>query len=231
MPYSCLIIDDEPPAIRILERFLLDAPELQVLGTYTNARDAMAAIRQAPPDLVFLDIHLPDLSGIALLKALPNPPLVIFTTAYPNYALEGFDLQAIDYLLKPFSPERFLRAVNRALDHLTLHQRPPEPSQQYLTFRADRRIHRIPTQEIRYLQAYGDYVRIATTQGKHTPKITLAELEQQLPTSQFIRIHRAYLVNLAAVNYLEGNALYLGTEALPVSKHLRSAVIKALGLE
>jgi DNA-binding LytR/AlgR family response regulator len=233
MTCSCLIIDDEPPAIRVLEKYIERAPQLRLAASFHDAISAAAFLRTQPVELLFLDIHLPELSGISFLRTLTDPPPVIFTTAYPQYAVEGFELQAIDYLVKPISFERFLRAVNRFLELQEQRQRlrqPPSPSAPPapLLIRADRRLHRLDPDDIRYLQAYGDYVKIVTRQGNITPKAKLQDLEAQLPPAKFIRIHRSYIISLTAVTYIEGNHVHLTDENLPIGQSYREELMERM---
>ena len=221
----CLIVDDEPPARRILERYLASFPDLELVDSCGDAFSAMAVIQEEEVDLLLLDINMPELSGISLVKALPHPPLVIFTTAYPEYAVEGFDLEAVDYLVKPISLERFARAIQR------VHTRLPDKTDNngFLSVRADKRLYRIPWEDIRYLQAYGDYVRIFTTTDNLMTKARLTNLEEQLPAEQFIRIHRSYIVALSAIAFIEGNLVQIGDVRLPVGASHREVLLSRWG--
>lgn len=229
MKISCIIVDDEPLAIRVVEKYVAELPFLSLQGQFDSPITAMRFLQQQPVDLIFLDIHMPELSGINLVKALSQPPLVIFTTAFPDYAVAGFELDAVDYLVKPFSKERFLKAVQKA--GLLLEKKPgPEPasSPTHLTLKADRKIYRLPLDDIQYCQAYGDYVKIITTDKQLLPKITLAKLMEQLPSSRFIRVHRSYVIAWDKVEYLEGNQLKIEELLIPVGQQYREQVLKRL---
>lgn len=227
MQISCYIIDDEPPAIRVLEHYIRQSPQLELIGSSTDAILGMQAVQEQGPQLLFLDINMPKLSGISLLKALSHPPAVVFTTAYPEYALEGFELEAVDYLLKPISFERFLKAVNKAQRQIAV-QETPDETPSFLLFQAGRKLYRLPLEDIVYLQAYGDYVKIRTGKQLYLPKTTLAQIEEQLPARMFFRLHRSYIISLPRVEYLEGNFVVIGKEKIPVGRSYREGLLKRL---
>jgi DNA-binding LytR/AlgR family response regulator len=231
MPLKCIAIDDERPALMVLEKFIGQTPELEWVASFQKPLEGLQFLRSNAVDLLFLDINMPDLSGIGLVQSLPEKVPVIFTTAYPEYAVEGFELQAVDYLLKPFSFERFLKAVNRAIS-LTDRIEKVEPSlQNTLIIRADRKIHRLLQKDILYLEAFGDYVKVHTQQDCLLPKERLSHLEEKLDPHLFFRIHRTFIVNLNAINYLEGNSLVIKETRIPVSKSYRKALLEKIGLE
>lgn len=226
MPLTCFIIDDEPPAIRVLEHYIQQTPQLHLLGTSTDAIEGMQALQEQNPQLLFLDINMPRLSGIGLLKALSHPPAVVFTTAYPEYALEGFELEAIDYLLKPIAFERFLKAVNKAQRLIAAPE--PQGNPSFLLLQADRKLYRIPLKEVLYLEAYGDYVKVHTEKKLYVPKTTLNQLEAELPAAGFLRVHRSYLIALSRMQYLEGNFVVIGEAKVPVGRSYREELLKRL---
>ena len=227
MTLSCYIIDDEPPAIKVLEHYIRQTPQLELLGSATDSIQGMQAIQDKSPQLLFLDINMPKLSGISLLRALPHPPAVIFSTAYTEYALEGFELEAVDYLLKPISFERFLKAVNKA-QRFIVAQEAPEEAPSFLLLQADRKLYRVPMKEIIYLEAYGDYVKVHTEKKLYVPKTTLNQLEEKLPNHTFMRIHRSYLVALPRIQYLEGNFVVARDEKIPVGRSFREELVRRL---
>lgn len=229
MNINCIIIDDEPLAIRILEKYVADVPYLSLQASFDSPIAAMRFLQQQPVDLIFLDINMPELSGINLVKALSHPPLVLFTTAFSDYAVEGFELDAVDYLVKPFSKERFLKAVQKAglfLEKKT-HQ---DQSLTHLTLKADRKIYRVALDEIHYCQAYGDYVKVITADKQFLPKTTLAKLMEQLPPAEFLRVHRSYVIAWDKVAYMEGNQLKIDDLLVPVGQQYRSQVLSRLKL-
>jgi DNA-binding LytR/AlgR family response regulator len=224
----CIAVDDEPLSLRVIEKYVADLPQLQLLATCANAFEAMEALRRSPVDLLFLDINMPKLSGVSLLRSLERQPLVIFTTAYPEFAVEGFELEAVDYLLKPFSLERFIKAVNRATDRLaaaaTETHRP-----EFLLVKSDKKLYKVDFQDIIYLEAYGDYVKIFTKEKMLLTKERLSVVEQQLLPEQFARIHRSYIIALSAIDFIEGNQVKIGKEKLPVSENLKEVLLEKLG--
>lgn len=225
----CIAVDDEPLSLRVIEKYTADLPHLQLLATCSNAFEAMDALRQHPVDLIFLDINMPKLSGISLLRSLERQPLVVFTTAYPEFAVEGFELEAVDYLLKPFSLERFIKAVNRVAERLAtaVPEAPPHPG--FLLVKADKKLYKVDFQTIEYLEAYGDYVKVFTRERMLLTKERLAVIEQQLPPAQFCRIHRSYVIALAAIEFIEGNMVKIGKEKLPISESLKEELLAKLG--
>jgi DNA-binding LytR/AlgR family response regulator len=224
--YRCLILEDEPPAARILLRYLQDYPEWTCMGVHHSPRTAMAVLEAEAPDLLFLDIHLPDISGLNVLRQLRQPPIVVFTTAYPQYAVEGFELAALDYLLKPISPERFQKAMERALERLEQERILEKTGQDtgFLSIRADRKVHRLPFQRILFLQALDDYVKITSTEGTLLPKVTLSQLEKELPDQLFLRIHRSYIVNLKFLQSYDQQEVRIADRKLPIGKSFREQV-------
>lgn len=224
---NCIIIDDEPLAIKVIEKYLDYVPDFQCLDTFTAPLAGLVFLQKNEVDLVFLDINMPDLSGLNLLKLLKNTPMVIFTTAYAEYAVESYEYEVLDYLLKPFGLDRFLQAIERAR---LKKQQQPEPIEEVLLVRADRKIYRVNFERILFLEAYGDYVKIHTDEKVLVPKISLHQLENELPTEHFIRTHRAFIVNKEKVEFLEGNLLGIGEHQVPVSRSLKNEVLTALGL-
>jgi len=221
---TCLVIDDEPLAIKILEKYLQDQPDWALVNTFTDPMAGLHFLRKQAVDLLFLDINMPELTGLNLLRTLPDPPLTILTTAYPEYAVESYEFEVVDYLLKPFSLPRFLQALQKAESRI---QSAPTP-EQFLSVRADRKLHRLPYADIYMLQAFGDYVKINTREGILVPKATLSELEERLPVPPFMRVHRAWIVNRHYVDYLEGNQVMVQQTAVPVSKAYREEVVRWL---
>ncbi|MEZ4989751.1 MAG: LytTR family DNA-binding domain-containing protein [Saprospiraceae bacterium] len=224
-----VIIDDEPLAIRVLEKYTRANPLLQWQASFTDPLEAFAYIREHEVDLLLLDINMPELSGLALARSLTHPPMVIFTTAYPEFAVEGFEVEAVDYLVKPISPERFLKAIEKAHRYLMMSAATvEEPAAQHLLVKADRKIYRIPMNELLYFQAYGDYVKIVCRDKQLTPKEKLSHFEQVLPQPRFLRVHRSYIIALDKIEYMEGNMLRIGEQFIPVAQAQREALINFL---
>jgi DNA-binding LytR/AlgR family response regulator len=215
-----LIVDDEPLALDILEDFISKVPFMELAGRCENALDAAAMLNKDNINLLFLDIKMPDITGIQLLKSLKNPPVIIFTTAYSDYALEGYSLDVLDYLLKPISFERFLKAANKANDYLAQQAptAPNEPEADYIFVKTDYKIIKINFSDILFLEGLKDYIKIYTVNTK--PILTLQSLkhfEAKLPTSKFIRIHRSYIISLQKIGSITKNRVVIGDKYLPIS--------------
>jgi DNA-binding LytR/AlgR family response regulator len=218
---KCLLVDDEPPALRVLEKYVAEVDQLHHVGSCTNAFKAMEYLHQENIDLMFLDIKMPKLSGLSFLKTLPNPPKVIFTTAFKEYALDAFDLDAIDYLLKPFSFERFIKAVNKLI---FLEIPDPENSRNYnhlpfLYFRSERKMVKVFLEEILFIESLKDYVKIhRENSGPLIVKQTISSLENMLPRNIFKRIHRSYIVSLKKVTAYTSKDVEIGKIELPIGR-------------
>ena len=208
---TCLIIDDEPIARDILRTYISDTPRLTLSGECESAVNALSCLKERNVDLIFLDINMPKLSGISFLKSLSAPPKVILTTAYSEYALEGYELDVVDYLLKPFSFERFLKAVNKV----------PEPSdndESYVVIKADGKTYRIDEDDILFAESQGDYITLHTTRERYTFNQTLTSFTDQLSASRFLRVHRSYLVSLQQIDYVEGNMIHIKGRDIPLGQ-------------
>lgn len=229
MTIRCIAVDDEPLSLRIIVKYVAQLPRLQLVATCNNAFEAMEILRREPVDLMFLDINMPKLSGISLLKTLDRQPQVIFTTAYPQYAVEGFELEATDYLLKPFSFERFVKAVNRVAERLPIPREQGGAPPEHLLLRADKKLYKINFTDILYLEAFGDYVKVYTREKMLLTKERLGTLEQSLPETLFQRIHRSYIIAIHKIDYVEGNLVKIGGERLPVSQSFKDALMEKLG--
>jgi Response regulator of the LytR/AlgR family len=230
---QCLIVDDEPPAREILRRYIEQVPTLRLEGECGNAIEAFTLLQQKQFDLVFLDIRMPQLNGNDLLKALKNPPKVIFTTAYPEYALEGFELDAIDYLLKPVTFERFLKSVQKAY-HLAAVKTPEaiEPeikSDPFFYFRVDRKMVKVMLHDINYIESMKDYVKIFTKNGIIITKQSITSVEAMLPEKYFVRTHRSYIVSLDKIKSFTNELIEVGNTEVPIGKLFRNGVMKVLG--
>jgi DNA-binding LytR/AlgR family response regulator len=224
-----MAVDDEPLSLRIIEKYVAQLPRLQLVATCNDAFEAMEVLRKEPVDLMFLDINMPKLSGISLLKTLDRQPQVIFTTAYPQYAVEGFELEATDYLLKPFSFERFVKAVNRATERIPAVRDQASVTPEYLLIRADKKLYKIDCADLLYLEAFGDYVKVYTREKMLLTKERLGTLEQNLPPKLFQRIHRSYVIAIQKIDYVEGNSVNIGGSKLPVSLSFKDALLEKLG--
>jgi len=205
-----LIVDDEPLARAVIKAYLKSFPNLELVGECSDGFEGAKVIADTNPDLLFLDIQMPKINGFELLEILPNPPAVIFTTAFDEYALKAFEVHALDYLLKPFSAERFAQAIERWLSIAT-ESRPQlpivnylQPDEQYrVVIKDGSEIKIIATTDIHYIESYDDYVKIHTVSGTHLKKKTMAHFEQSLPSQQFIRIHRSFILNIQQLTRIE----------------------------
>lgn len=228
MKYNCLIVDDEPLARRIIARYLSDFDQMNIVGQCGDAFEAISILQNERVDLLFLDINMPKLSGINFLKSLKQPPLVIFTTAYAEYAVEGFELEAVDYLLKPIALERFTKAILKAIQQLQLENKTLSQTNfsETIIIKADKKIYKVKQDDILYLEAYGDYVKIFTKNSRLIPKAKLSELFQELNPNYFVQSHRSFIINTQYISYIEGNQAKVGEVLLPISQGYKSQVLE-----
>lgn len=221
MTCKCLIVDDEPPAVKVIEKYVGMAEGLQLAGSCYNAFEAMKILKTEAVDLIFLDVQMPKLLGTGFLKTLSNPPKVIFTTAYKEYATEAFDLDAVDYLLKPVSLERFLKAVNKLTNQVVV---PSEkivvPEQNgFLYFRAQRKMIKVFLDDILYIESVKDYIKIYRRQDKPLlVKQAITTLEAMLPLSSFVRIHRSYIVSIDKITAFTAQDVEIDKVEIPVGR-------------
>ncbi len=224
MIINCIIIEDEPAACELLERYLANCPGLHLGGSFPDAFAAQEWMENHTPDLIFLDINLPGMSGVSFLRSLVHPPLVIFTTAYPEYAVDGFDLEVVDFLLKPFSFERFCKAVNKARERLNPKVAPAISRK--ISVKADRRIYQIDPDDILFIEACGDYVTLVCSDKKLTVHGTLKSWEDRLIGLPFQKIHRSAIVNLSRIEHIEGNLVKTGNHKLAVSEQYKEQLLE-----
>jgi DNA-binding LytR/AlgR family response regulator len=231
----CLIVDDEPMAREVISRYIKQLPMLQLVGECGNAMEAMNVLQHQAVDLLFLDIHMPQLNGTDLLRILKNPPRTIFTTAHPEYALQGYELDAIDYLLKPIQFDRFLKAVQKALQMQLVtasdvQPKPAEASQQdaFIYFRADRKMVKVFLKDILYIESMKDYVKVFTTHGVIITKQSISSLEELLPERSFIRTHRSFIVSLQQIKSFTNELIEIEKAEVPIGKLYRNTVLKVL---
>ncbi|RDB03868.1 LytR/AlgR family response regulator transcription factor [Runella aurantiaca] len=230
---NCLIVDDEPIAREIIKAYCGHLPMLHIAAAVGNALEAKTILQSQRIDILFLDINMPVLNGIAFLKTLRNQPQVIFTTAYKEYAVDAFDLAAIDYLLKPFSLERFIVAVDKALERLIL----PEQvgmengkTENYLFLKFDGKIYKIMHDELLFAEAQGNYIKIVTIQNTLLPSMTFSGFEELLPKSLFLRVHRSFIINKARITHIEGNRVFIQNHEIPIGSSYREDFLKSLGI-
>lgn len=210
---NCIIIEDQLPAQRILKKYIEDAKSLSLVGTFSDAIEALETIKPQQVDVIFLDIHLPKLSGIDFLKSLSNPPKVILTTAFPDYALESYELNVVDYLLKPFSFPRFIQAITKAsqmLESNTNNDSTNEPNQKREIFiKSGYELVRLKIDDIIFIKSDADYVEIYTENKKLLSSDSLTEWIMRLDTDKFARVHKSYIININKIEKISGNRIYL----------------------
>jgi DNA-binding LytR/AlgR family response regulator len=222
MKLKAIAIDDEPLALRLVSDYISKTPFLELAGTFDNPLDAIEFLGNHQVDVIFVDIQMPDLTGIEFARTLENAPKIIFTTAYEKYALEGFKLNAIDYLLKPFSYEEFLKAAQKARKQSELEAGALpsiEANNQFLFLKSEYKIRRISFNDILYIEGMKDYIKVYTT-SDDKPVLSLnsmKSLEQKLPESKFMRVHRSFIVNLERIDTIERNRIIFGKVYIPVS--------------
>lgn len=226
---TCLIIEDEAPAQRILQRYVADTPGLELAGIVNNALSGMEVLESTTIDLLFLDINLPKLTGIELLRTLRHPPQVILTTAYPEYALEAYELNVVDYLLKPFTFARFLQAYRKCVPPLANTGARTTALPDHFFVRADKVIHRVAINDLIYCQAEGDFVRLVLRQKQLLSGETLSHYETLLAPFDVVRIHRSFLLRLTALEKLEGNRVHTERGAIPIGRSHRAELLTRLG--
>ena len=225
---TCIIIEDEPLAARVLSQYIADVPFLQLEATFKDAILATDHLRQHPVDLMFLDIHLPKLKGMAFLKTLSHPPAVIITTAYHQYAVEGFNLNVTDYLLKPFDFERFLVAVNKvkAARVEKEHVAGKQEVKDFIFLNVQKKKVKILFSDIVYVESQREYIKIVTTKGEFTSKMTTNEMEALLPANSFIRVHRSFIVSINRIESYTADTVQVNGIPLPIGRGYRDAIEK-----
>lgn len=229
MKIRCLIVDDEPLAQRVIEKYADELSFLEVVGKCNLALDAIGMLKDLDVDLIFLDINMPKLNGLDFLRTLKNPPLVIITTAYAEFAIQGYELNVVDYLMKPFSFERFLKAIQKVQEVMYSRSAPasiPAPAveaqeENYIFIKSSKKTYRVNLDEILYIEALGDYVKIYTTERMIVSYQSLKNIEHQLPLKYFPRIHKSYIVSLAKVELIEGNQVKIRDQYIPIGTNFR----------
>lgn len=225
MVLKCIAIDDEPPALELMRAYIEKTPELQLLQTFDDALSGGEFLRANAVDLLFVDINMPDITGLDLVRSLKERPMIIFTTAYKKFAHEGFELDAVDYLLKPISPDRFNRAVSKAVEYFSYKNRSGSGAQENLFVYSEYRMIKIPLQQIEYIESLEDYIKIHLVEAK--PVMTLMTMKNvldKLPAGKFKRIHRSYIVSVDKVTSVQNRRARLQSTELPISDSYSSFV-------
>jgi DNA-binding LytR/AlgR family response regulator len=212
-----IAIDDEPPALKVIEVFCSQAGFIELAKSFTKPQDALKYLHKFPADLIFLDIRMPSVTGLELCSKLPQEAMVIFTTAYSEYAVEGFNLNAVDYLLKPFTYERFLQAATKAQDFYRFFHHHETVMKQYLFVRADYSLVKIMLDEILYIEGLDDYLKIHLDRKKTVvARMTMKAMVEKLPAESFIRIHRSYIVPLGKIERVRNRVIRIGNDEIPL---------------
>lgn len=234
---NVIIVDDEPLALDVLETYIEKIPDLNIVSKCSNALEANAALKEHQVDLMFLDIQMPQLTGVDFLRTLAKPPKVIFTTAYANYAVEGFELNAVDYLLKPISFDRFIKAVNKAQEQINLEGNESSTSaivsgndeQDFIFVKADKKLIKVNYEDIVYIEGLKDYVIIRQMNSRIITLQTMKSLEAKLPDTIFKRIHRSYIVNIKKIKAIQGNMVEVieknQPKHIPIGKNYRDELL------
>ena len=237
---NCIIVDDEPLAQRVIEKFLEDLPNFKVVAKCNNAFEAMDAINNQGVDMMFLDINMPKLTGLSFLKSLKNPPLVIITTAYSEYAIEGYELDVVDYLKKPFSFERFFKAIQKVQERLKKRDIPlaasnalPDESpieiysdlstSNFIFVKANKKNYRVDIDDIYFIEALGDYIKIHTSNQVLVTYQSMKKIESVLPSTIFVRIHKSFIVSVNKIKSVEGNMVEVKNEKISIGNSYKQA--------
>jgi len=237
MKIRCVIIDDEPIARDIIRDYILKINELEIIAEFNKPTEAIAFLNENRTDLLFLDISMPEIDGIHFAKSLSNPPAIIFTTAYREFAANGFELQAVDYLVKPIPFDRFLKAVNH---YLKLHSKSVEmttseiqekPEDEFIILKDSKKMHKVYLSDIKYIESDGDYIRFYLQNRKIMVRGSLTSMEVTLPTALFLRIHNSYIINLKKVNAVTLYSVEIEGTELPISRSHKEKVLKILNIK
>lgn len=235
---NCLVIDDEPPARDVLKKYIAEVELLHLAGECSNAVETLSFLQNNQVELLFLDIKMPHILGTSFLRTLKNPPKVIFTTAYRKYALEGFDLNAVDFLLKPISFERFLQAVNKimqldirvSINSSMAAETLPDQSHPFLYFRSDRKMVKVFLEDILFIESLKDYIKVVTVNKVIVSKQSISSLEEMLPKDSFIRAHRSYIIAMNKIDSYNTESIQIGKKEIPIGRLFKHDVNRKLNL-
>jgi len=222
---NCIVVDDEPIALSGMSDFVRKTPFLKLIASCKNALEAVQAITENQVDLIFLDINMPMLSGLEMIQTIDRPPMVIFATAYPDYALKGFELNAVDYLLKPISYSKFLKASQKAYKTFHLTQQPESPNnEEYIYIKVDKKLIKVKINDITYIEALKDYIQIHTKEHSYITYLSLNKIIEHLPDSNFAQVHKSYIIATDAVEAIDGSFLEIGKKAIPIGRAFKEKV-------
>lgn len=226
----CLIVDDEPLVREILGQYVSQSDELQLVGTCKNANEVVELLQKESVDVLFLDIQMPGISGMALMKSLENPPLVVFTTAYDQYAVEGYEVSAVDYLLKPISPDRFKKAVEKVREMIQ-YKKSSSRDLNYMFIRADYQDIKVMFDDILYVEGLKDYVKVVTKEKRIITLTNIKGMLEKLPQDRFIRVHKSYIVAKDKVQTVKGTILTIDDKEIPIGLTFKDNFMKGMNLK
>lgn len=219
---SCIVVDDEPMGIEIIESFINKTPQLKLINTFDNAIDALRYIEANKIDIAFLDINMPEINGISLAKLIGDKSKIIFATAHREFAIEGFNLNVTDYLLKPIAYDRFIKAVNK------LKPKQNADNSSYIFVRSDRKMIKINFEDISYIESLSDYIKIHLYNKTIITRETISNIESKIPSQNFIRTHRSYIVSIKAIESFTNEYIEINKKAIPISRSYKESVLKTL---
>lgn len=231
MNINCIIVDDEIHARKVLEKYIQDIPHITLVKSCKNALEAMEVLRNSSVDAMFLDINMPKLSGLSFLESLVNPPLVVITTAYREYAVDAYELDVIDYLHKPIPFPRFIKAISKIEEKLQLksnlqavsQDNTPDTSLNFIFIKADKKTIKLNFEDIKYIEGLGDYIKIHTKSKTIVSKLTIKKMEELLPENLFPRVHKSFIISLQLIDSIEGNQVEIGDQKIPIGQMYRQA--------
>jgi DNA-binding LytR/AlgR family response regulator len=227
---TAIAIDDEPPALKVIESFCKQVENVDLQKTFTQPNEALKHLRKYPVDLLFLDIQMPSLSGLEFYKSLQQDTMVIFTTAHSQFAVEGFNLNAVDYLLKPFTFERFQQAITKATDFYNFNHQSDKTQEQYLFIRADYKLMKIKISDILYIEGLNDYIKIHVLNQKTViTRMTMKTIQEKLPSKEFIRVHRSFIVPFSKIESIRNKAIYMNGKEIPIGGIYEENLYKLFG--
>jgi DNA-binding LytR/AlgR family response regulator len=228
MKLSCVIIDDEEIAARGVEQYARQVPYIGSIRVCDSALAATEVLANNPADIIFLDIQMPKLTGLQFLRSLKSPPLVVIVSAYPDYALEGFELEVIDYIVKPFSFERFLKACNKCKEYFDLKNRPAAQGDDFFFIKANNRIEKIMVNDVLFIESLENYINIYTGQKKYLTLVGLNVIESYLDSREFIKVQKSYIVSKSKIDSIDGNMICIGAHRIPVSRKWRDEIMASI---
>lgn len=231
MKLRCVIVDDEPLSIEVMESYLKKIPNVEVVATFNDAISVMPILNELDVDFLFLDIEMPKISGIDFLRSISNPPMVIITSANKNYAIEGFELNVVDYLLKPITMEKVVRAINKIIEKKSKKTLPPQPvdPSEYLFLKENKKMIRLNICDIQYLESVKDYVKVVTPGKTVVTKQNLSHFEQILNPSDFVRVHRSFIVAISHIDAFTSASIEIGKIEIPIGRLFKDEALKRLG--